>query len=833
MESDVQRKHPLAECENCPLAEKGKYVPSSFPVKHSPDTNYGKRLAFVGESPGKQEVYKKQVFIGPSGQVLDAVIKEHGLSRPEALMTNSIACHYPEKLFDKPPKEAVTACRGRLLAELGEAEVDTVVTVGAVAATALIDSKSGITKLRAGGPRLASFSRPDGQPLTVVPTFHPAAALRDQTKFPYIVQDIAKLKPGGVWGTWKDPDYTVVTNTAVAAKWINRFIKSDYQGPLIVDTESSAEKDESFGGGINEVLCVGVWDEDTKQVIVFTPESMDRFNRRLLGKLLVARGMDGQNGKYDVVHCLNDYLSVDDAPIDIPVIFDTMLAHYCMDEGKGVHGLKYMMLEYLGAPDYEQWLKDSMEEGRAKKKAEWKRLKRPLKGMFTGVDFSLVDPPVLYRYNAFDVYGTYLLREMFKPKLVAGEVDRLFDWLMTVNTMLCHVETNGLAVDLDFNSELEVRYKQMLADIEFKGAEDINPNSWQQVLKYLDTMGIKVDSTNKTTIKALIERYEVLGRDDIVDFCQALLDHRGASKLMGTYVTGLRKSLVNGIAHPSFSLHTTSTGRTSARNPNLQNMPRESDIKKQFVPSRRGRVFVQADYGQAELRVLTWLGKDEGMRKWFYDAFLDPNPKNDVFVKLCTDMYGDRFVHAVKEARKEMRTMIKTFAYGISYGREAKAIAIAFGISVAEAKRMMNAFKAMIPGVMEFQGQLKKRVFAGDDLVNPFGRRRRFHLITDANVVTVMNEAMAFLPQSTASDICLESAVRLDKQGVEIRNLVHDSILAECEQDEVNDVAQLLSSTMVGTAEEVTEGYVKFAVDVEVGTRWGELEDFALLPVAV
>lgn len=1073
----VVRKHPLAKCEDCPLAVKGKYVASSFPTKHTTNGNYGKRLAFVGESPGKQEVWKGRVFIGPSGKVLDAVIRNHGLSRPESLMTNAIACHYPETLFDKPPKEAVEACRSRLLSELEQADVDTVVTVGAVAATALIDSKVGITKLRGGGPRAASYSRPDGQPLTVVPTFHPAAALRDQSKFPYIVQDIAKLKPGGVWETWKNPSHIVVDSVPLATKWINYFIDSKYKGPIEVDTESGAEKDESFGGGINEVLCIGMWFEFSQQVIVFTPLSLDKFNRRLLGELLTRRGIVAQNGKYDVVHCLNDYLSVDeDTLLDIPVVFDTMLAHYCLvpetrilktdltwsridklaegdeligfdehdisyqrpskvlgikrqmadcykittedatvvcsanhmwpvsrngagtlewrstrflarerrygskhtipfltapwevdssyeggyiagildgegclsniggtgksnmncysltfaqkpglvaskaveylaakgfdirvakgsssanvysfnggvgehlaalgmfrpvrfmgrtdelwigrrkrkrskilsieyignrevigietetrtliaegllthnclDEGKGVHGLKYMMTEYLAAPDYERWLDDSMEEGRRRKKAEWKAAKKSLRGMFTGKDFSLVDPDVLYLYNAFDVFGTRLLRTKFESELVSSEVSGLFQWLMNVNRMLCRVETNGLAVDLDFNVELELRYKDMLAGIEFKGAEDINPNSWQQVKKYLETMGIRVASTDKTTLKALVEQYEVLGRDDIVDFCQSLLNHRGASKLMGTYITGLRKNLINGVAHPSFLLHGTTTGRLSCRNPNLQNIPRESDMRRQFVPSRTGRVFVQADYAQAELRVLTWLGRDELMRNVFNDGTVD------VFVLLCERMYGDRFKNGSKAARKEMRTMIKTMAYGISYGREAKAIAIAFGISLASAKNQMKMFQDMIPGIMRFQQTVKDKVMAGDDLVNPFGRRRRFHLITDANVVTVMNEAMAYQPQATASDICLESAVQLDRDGLEIRNLVHDSILAECERSEVPEVAKMLSSTMIATAQNVTEGYVNFGVDIEVGTRWGDLEEFAPLSV--
>lgn len=808
-------KHPKADCTNCPLLEKGKFVSSSFPV-----SDQNNRIAFVGESPGRSEVIKQQVFIGPSGQVLNAVMKEHGINRRGCLMTNAIACHYSQRDFEKPPEEAVIACRPRLISELEEAGIDTAITVGAVAATALIDTKVGITRLRGGAPKSSSYW--NGK---VIPTFHPAAALRDQTKFPYIVRDIAKIKPGGPWEYWKDPDYLVIKYAAPATKWLNYLAIEEREfGPVDIDTESGADKDEDFGGAIKEVLCIGIKFHSLGRVVVFTPDAMSWFNRRFLGQILVSRGIAAQNGKYDTVRCLNTYLGDENSPLDIPVVEDTMLASYALDEGKGVHGLDYMGQEYLGAPDWKHWIDESIARTKARIKAERKAAKLPLRGIFAeGKDFSLVEPDVLYKYNAYDVHVQSELRKKFSEELVAGQVDGLYRWLIRVSNMLGHVETNGLCVDLDYNLQLEKEYQEMLEGIEFaRGAEDINPRSWQQVQKFLSTMGVKVDSTNKQTLQGLIGRYSILGRDDIVDFCKSLLEHRGASKLMGTYVTGLRKNLINGVAHPTFLLHGTATGRPSCRNPNLSNIPRPCGIRRQFVPSRSNRVFVSADYAQAEFRVLCWMAKDELVRQMFERAYLDPDPKNDVFINLCTEMYGDKFSLASKEVRKEMRTMIKTMAYGIMYGREVKAIASAFEISFREAERQMKTFTAMIPGIMGFMQSVKDRVMAGEDLVNPFGRRRRFHLITNMNKVNVFNEAMASLPQGTASDICLEAACRLDEQGLQIRNLVYDNIMVECDKNEVKEVSHLLQSVMVGTAEEVTEGYVRFAVDVETGTSWGD-----------
>src|SRR3978361_964534 len=115
----MEPKHPAALCSECPLREKGKYVPSTYPnVGQTYGHNYGKNIVLVGESPGKMEAAKGMPFIGPSGKVMNAVLAEHGLDRKAMLVTNAMSCHYNEKDFDKPPPEAVVACRPRLLDEM-------------------------------------------------------------------------------------------------------------------------------------------------------------------------------------------------------------------------------------------------------------------------------------------------------------------------------------------------------------------------------------------------------------------------------------------------------------------------------------------------------------------------------------------------------------------------------------------------------------------------------------------------------------------------------------------------------------------------------------------
>jgi DNA polymerase-1 len=230
-------------------------------------------------------------------------------------------------------------------------------------------------------------------------------------------------------------------------------------------------------------------------------------------------------------------------------------------------------------------------------------------------------------------------------------------------------------------------------------------------------------------------------------------------------------------------------------------------------------VFVSADYSQIEARILTWLAKEP----WLRDIFNDPN--RDLFDELRPVLYGDTS-HLDKYQLKELRIRVKAYFYGLSYGREAKSIADEFGIPLAEAQRGMRAFFSVIPNVVEFREATRRAVLHGDDLVTAFGRHRRFWLITKENKKDIMNEALAFLPQSTASDACLQAFtwVRPELKGIGyVRNIVHDNIMVETHRNNADKVADILRYYMVKSGSQVVENYVNIDVDVSVGTDWGQL----------
>jgi uracil-DNA glycosylase family 4 len=779
----------VARCEDCDLFKIGKYVPST-----GTGTN---GIAVVGEAPGANEARLGIPFTGVSGRILDRVLQYHHIARPDTLLTNAASCRPPSNAT--PSANAVACCRPRLLQELEEHSIQRVVALGNTAAQDLLGGKEGITRLRVGAARQVP-----GASYTVVPTFHPAACLRPKgdSYFPSIVNDFAKLRGDG--RVWTEPEFIVLETAGEALRGVEELTQRT--APITVDIEVDIDKDVSFDHPTRHtLLCVGVGYERGKVAVFGETGLRDPAVRAELGRYFVQhRRVIAQNGKFDLAGLYAKGLR------DIKLWFDTMLASYCLDERAGIHGLKYQAVERLGTPKYDDEIKRYVTAGKG---------------------YGSIPRDILYRYNAFDCAATYELFELYTTLLDEEPgLRRLHDFLVRASNELMFVELNGIGIDLEYNAELHRGYEKVLTTLETDMAtilgQDYNPRSPQQTVKALEGFGLRVPikrnqagGFSKTTdVEALTALRETV-EGDSADFIDSLLAHRKNAKSDGTYVRGIRKRVYRGRVFPTFLLHGTTSGRLSCRNPNLQNITRGETLRKQFIPTRPDHVFVQADYKQAELRVLTWLAQEPYFRTLFED------PSRDIFNELTPILYGD--VSGMdKAAKKELRMKVKGYVYGLGYGREARSIADEFDIPVAEAQRGMRAFFSVIPQIVEFRESTRQAVMNGDDLITAFGRHRRFWLISNENLKEVMNEALAFLPQSTASDICLDAftILRPAMKGFGwVRNLVHDSILVETHKDNVDRVSQLMRYHMIESARKVVGDYVRFDVDIEVGDNWGVL----------
>jgi DNA polymerase-1 len=783
------RKHPLAKCEECPLAGRaGKFVPSVGPERA--------KLAFVGEAPGVQEARRGEPFVGPSGKLLNVVLQNYGIKREEVFLSNACLCRPPDNAT--PPRSAIRACSERLDRELVDHGVETVVALGNSAAESTL-GRSGVTSLRVG-PGRPHHRLGD---VRVIPTLHPAACLRQADMFPSMYFDIGKvLKQHDVF---TPPQYVVVDTRLDALRAIDEL--ADREGPLAIDIEVHIEKDVSFEQPDRHgMLCVGI-SYARGRAVVFGERAMGEEEvRDRLGDLLAARKLIGHNGKFDLKGLYRRLGA-------LKLWFDTMLASYTFDERPGIHRLKYLLVELLGWPQYDD---------------EIKKYVGPHDG------YGVIPRPILYKYNAYDVCGTYALWELFEARYKkAPELRRVHDLLVTASNELMFVELNGFAVDKDYLDVLTDKYLASLDEIEQeldkiveKGGkgydgrykQGLNPRSPVQVKAYFADHRINVDSTDKDTLALLIEK---LPDGEVKDFVSTLLRHRREAKMYGTYVKGIRTRMYRGRVYPTFLLHGTTTGRLACRNPNLQNIPRESSIRQLFVPSKPANVLIQTDYSQAELRVLSYLAGDT----YFRDIF--NGGERDLFDELTPVLYPNADKATMPGAQwKELRIRVKAYVYGLSYGREAGSIASEYNIPRAEAVRGMQAFFEVIPEIVAFREETRQRVLSGEDLVTPWGRHRRYMLITKENVHDVMNEALAFLPQSTASDMCLQALTWLRpelKGKAYIRNTIHDAIIAECRREDAEEVASIMDKRMVESAATIVGDYVRFATESKIGMHWGEL----------
>jgi uracil-DNA glycosylase len=836
----TQRRHPLANCEQCPLnSPEYGYVPSFGPQKAD--------IAIVGQNPGQNEIRTGKPFVGASGRLLDAVLKHYQLDRSKMFITNACLCvHRKENV--KPPAAAVNACRPRLIAELQAREVKQVVALGNVPAQGLLHTKETITRLRVGTYRDCM----DLPGVQLFSTFHPAFCLRTAAAFPSMANDFGKLVHPPP--PWVEPGYVVLETVGQAIQGIRELRRRGIKKvSLDIETAVRGDKDTSFDHPARyRILCIGLAYAADKAVVFGYEASQSPFFMHMLKRFLdECEDIIAQNGKFDKQGCYAK-------ECDFTFTRDTMLQSYCLDERPGHHGLKIQLVEKLGYPRYDNEIKRYIGKGKA-------------------AGFANIPKPILYKYNAYDICGTFALDE-YNTRLIEADnfaepvreradgekwgLERLHKFMVETANNLAYTELNGMGVDLKYNSELIKEYDAEIRQLERKmfrviGSE-FNPRSPMQLKDVFHELGITLpivrrpngtfsETTDADTLQELYQNYkdkdkehkgtlqgtlleapdsavgaevfEVEARSKEVQFLEALLAHRKAVKYNGTYARGLRKHVWKGRVFPTVMIHSTVTGRTSQKRPSLQVIPRRDKLKRQFCVVKPEHLLGEFDYGQIELRVLTWLAKED----YFRDIFADPS--RDLFDELEPVIQPSRSGRVI-ENKKDRRNVVKCYVYGLAYGREAKSIADEFDLTVQEAERGLRAFFRVIPNIVAFREKTKWTALNGDDLVTPFGRRRRFPLITNENKKEIENESCAFYPQSIASDICIQAFdwLRPTLKGVAwCRNLVHDALFWEFHQNDLEYVSKTVIETMQKSAYAVMGDYVPIKVGADVGRNWGDL----------
>jgi DNA polymerase-1 len=239
----------------------------------------------------------------------------------------------------------------------------------------------------------------------------------------------------------------------------------------------------------------------------------------------------------------------------------------------------------------------------------------------------------------------------------------------------------------------------------------------------------------------------------------------------------------------------------------MHNIPRDSTIKNIFVASP-GKILIELDYSQVELRVLAYLSQDP----WLLQVYKDGKDLHD---SVALKMFGEGFT-------SEQRVMAKTINFGIAYGRGPQSIADTFNIPIHEAKKLIIDWYKPMPIVKKWISDIRAQALRGIACFTPFGRTRHF-VITTVNRNSIENEAVNFPIQSTASDLTMFSVFEIAKvPGVSIVNTVHDSIILEADDDSV--IPECLRIMAEVPQKYLPNCNLPFTADAKTGHAWGALK---------
>ena len=539
-------KVSTALCEQCPL-----YGGTLVPGRGELTENGTARCVIVGEGPGKQEVVHGTVFVGPSGQLLSRLMERFVTG--SYWITNAGLCGVGE---GSAKEAAARCCANRLREEIASKHPVLIISLGNIP-TDILTQVSGKITQRRGIVTEASIL---GHNYPILPTFHPAAVLRNSAYLSDVIADFKLAQqllqaPTISCGVVNPP-----CNYEVAEDYQDVLRKAQESTFAVLDLETSGLRLED-----SRILCAVI---ATDSGIYILPQHVV-YSEGFKAALSTAQvKWSGHNAKFDRGMLM--------AEIGVPLhfAFDTMLAHYLIDprqgaqeESRGAHGLKDIAQRIYSAPDWEVPIHAVLAEVKSKSYAD-------------------VPLSMLYKYAAYDGYYQRLLTYDL-AKQIAADPQKLKVFktlLMPGMHALSNAEVRGVAIDRAGLEALKPKYRARAQMAEHKMAQvighDINPRSPKQVaVAMFDELRLRQLEGRSTSAKTVLKMYT-----NPHPFVSALLDYREAYTIVSRYLNLDEYLSHTGRVHTTFNLHRTATGRLCVSHDTPIEMPRDMVKYPQGVP---------------------------------------------------------------------------------------------------------------------------------------------------------------------------------------------------------------------------------------------------------
>ncbi len=403
---------------------------------------------------------------------------------------------------------------------------------------------------------------------------------------------------------------------------------------------------------------------------------------------------------------------------------------------------------------------------------------------------------------------------------------------MPLIPVLIEMEYAGIAIDVDFfksfAKELNRRMLEIQKDMYASVGYDFNLNSTQQLSKVLfETLRLTPpDSSNKTkaggysTAAGVLE--EMKDQHEVVNW---ILEYREISKLVSTYLEALPRQLNPRTrrVHTSFNQTGSVTGRLASSDPNLQNIPTRTELGHQvrcgFV-AEPGNLLLSVDYSQIELRIVAHMAEDEAMLAAFRAG-------QDIHATTAAAIFNV----TLEDVSKEQRRHAKAINFGLIYGMSAFGLSRSTDLTLSEAENFVKAYFQKFPGVKTYLDGIRRQAAERGYVETMLGRRRYFPELRNPPTAQIRaraeREAINAPIQGSAADILKVAMIRLPgelkRAGLHSRMLlqVHDELLLECPQAELNETARVVRTVM----ESAYKLRVPLETDAAWGSNWGDLKE--------
>ncbi len=423
-------------------------------------------------------------------------------------------------------------------------------------------------------------------------------------------------------------------------------------------------------------------------------------------------------------------------------------------------------------------------------------------------------------------FRTYLISKL-EVKLTErleeiGNLSLFKDIEIPTIEVLSEMQWNGIYANKEqlekFGDTLKEQLEIKTKIIYEMAGEEFNINSTKQLGEILfEKKKLPIIKKTKNGYSTDVDVLEKLRKEDPI--IEEILDYRQLMKLNSTYVEGL-KPYINPVTkriHSFFHQTITATGRISSTEPNLQNIPTRFELGKQvrkiFEPEQ-GKVYIDADYSQIELRVLAHISKDTHMIQAFKN-------NEDIHKQAASKV----FKTPMEEVSKEQRSSAKAVNFGIVYGISDFGLSEQLGISKKQAKQYIDEYLSEYQGIKNYMDNITEEAKNKGYVETLFHRRRYIPELQSKNYMVRQfgsRAAMNTPIQGTAADIMKIAMIRVYRQIQEkqlkakIVLQVHDEMMIETPKEEIQEIKQILKNEME-TAVSLT---VPLIADISEANNW-------------